>query len=55
MNGYRIIGHDGGFLGVSNRLDIYPDDDYTFIVLSNDDGGGAAITRAIRKIITSFN
>lgn len=52
INRHPIFGHDGGFPGVSNRLDIYPNDDYIFIALSNDDGGGAALTREVRKIIT---
>jgi len=52
INGHQIFGHEGGFPGVSNRLDIYPDEEYIFIALSNDDGGGTAITRKVRKILT---
>ncbi|WP_010094563.1 serine hydrolase domain-containing protein [Ornithinibacillus scapharcae] len=52
INDRQIIGHDGGFPGVSNRLDIYPDNEYIFIALSNDDGGGAALTREVRKLLT---
>jgi CubicO group peptidase (beta-lactamase class C family) len=53
IKGCPIIGHDGGYPGISNRLDIYPNDNYIFIVLANDDGGGAVLTREFRKIITS--
>ncbi|WP_047984374.1 serine hydrolase domain-containing protein [Ornithinibacillus californiensis] len=55
INGHQIIGHDGGFPGVSNRLDIYPDNEYIFIALSNDDGGGATLTREARKLFTKHN
>lgn len=54
-NNYQIIGHDGGFPGVSNRLDIYLDNEYIFIALSNDDGGGATLTREARKLLTNQN
>lgn len=54
INGCKIIGHDGGFPGVSNRLDIYPNEEYIFIVLANDDGGGAAITREVRKLLVNL-
>ncbi|WP_042148449.1 serine hydrolase [Paucisalibacillus sp. EB02] len=55
INYQQIIGHDGGFPGVSNRLDIYPDNGYIFIALSNDDGGGATLTREVRKLLTKHN
>lgn len=51
ISGCKIIGHDGGFPGVSNRLDIYPDKEFIFVALANDDGGGAALTREVRNLI----
>ncbi|MGE8205559.1 serine hydrolase domain-containing protein [Heyndrickxia sp. NPDC080065] len=52
INGFQIVGHDGGFPGVNNRLDIFPNEGYIFIVLANNDNGGAALTRDVRKILT---
>ena len=41
VNGVRIVGHRGGFPGIANQVDIYPDLGYVFVVLGNSDAGGA--------------
>ena len=41
MNGVRIVGHRGGFPGIANQVDIYPDLGYVFVVLGNSDADGA--------------
>lgn len=37
LSGKRIVGHAGGFLGVNSWLDVYLDDGYTVIIMSNYD------------------
>jgi D-alanyl-D-alanine carboxypeptidase len=53
-NGVRIVGHGGGFTGVSNQVDWYPDLGYVLVVLGNSDASGAqAIANRVRAIIAS--
>ena len=42
-NGQRIVGHGGGFPGISSNLDIYLDSSYTVAVMSNYDPGTAEL------------
>ncbi|HZT43668.1 MAG TPA: serine hydrolase domain-containing protein [Chthonomonadaceae bacterium] len=42
-NGQRIVGHSGGFPGISSNLDIYLDSGYTVVVMSNYDPGTAEL------------
>ena len=37
INGKRIVGHAGGFLGINSQLDIHLDTGYTIVVMSNYD------------------
>jgi hypothetical protein len=53
LNGIRIIGHAGGFTGVSNQVDFYPDRGYVLVVLSNSDGKGTQeIVNRVRVLIS---
>ena len=40
LNGQRVLGHSGGHYGVAVELMIFPDQDTTFIVLTNGDVDG---------------
>lgn len=51
-NGTRIIGHGGGWFGITNRMDIYPDLGYTVIILSNYDSDPTAIAHKLREWLT---
>ena len=41
VGGVRIAGHRGGFRGIANRVEFYPDLGYVVVVLGNTDGDGA--------------
>jgi CubicO group peptidase (beta-lactamase class C family) len=41
LGGVRIAGHRGGFRGIANRVEFYPDLGYVVVVLGNTDGDGA--------------
>ena len=47
----RIVGHRGSFEGVSANLDIYLDQSYVSIVMSNYGGGSPPIENKIRELI----
>ena len=52
INGKRIVGHGGDSVGISTEFDIYLDQGYTVIVLSNYDSPAAAnISGKIRELI----
>lgn len=50
----RIVGHGGGFFGISSNLDMYMDSGYTVVVLSNYGGGVEAVSEEIQKVIQSL-
>jgi CubicO group peptidase (beta-lactamase class C family) len=54
-NGTRIVSHRGGWKGVTNHFDIYPDLGYTVVVLSNYDDDPAAIAYRLREWLTQGN
>lgn len=51
-NGTRIVSHGGGWKGITNRLEMYPDLGYTVVVLSNYDDDPAAIAYKLREWLT---
>ncbi len=48
-NNHRIIGHGGGFPGISSKLDIYKDLGYTVIVMSNFDRGSIEVENFVKE------
>lgn len=52
-NNIRITGHSGGAPGVSGQLDIYPELEYTVIILSNYDMIATPLINRVSEIITS--
>jgi CubicO group peptidase (beta-lactamase class C family) len=52
LNGVRIVGHRGGFPGITNQMEFYPDLGYVLVILGNSDAGGTeAITKRVRTLI----
>ncbi len=47
----RIIGHRGGFVGISSNLDIFLDSGYVSVVLSNYGGGSIPVYEKIRDLV----
>lgn len=47
----RIVGHSGGFEGISANLDIYLDKGYVAIVLSNYSGGAPPVMQKLRILV----
>lgn len=52
INGYRIIGHSGGALGINSNLSMYMDSGYTVAIMSNYDNGMVLLNRRIEKLLT---
>lgn len=48
-HGVRIVGHGGGWMGITNRFEIYPKQGYTVVVLSNYDDDPNAIADKIAE------
>jgi CubicO group peptidase (beta-lactamase class C family) len=49
--GGRIAGHSGGFPGINSQLDIYLDDVYTVVVMSNYSGGAQPVMDKTRELL----
>jgi CubicO group peptidase (beta-lactamase class C family) len=49
--GGKIVGHGGGFNGISAQLDIYLGEDYTVAVLSNYGDGATSIVEKARDLL----
>jgi len=47
----RIVGHGGGFPGISSQLDIFVDEDYTLAVMSNYSMGAQPVVEKGRALI----
>ncbi|MCA1566587.1 MAG: beta-lactamase family protein [Acidobacteria bacterium] len=47
----RIVGHSGGFAGISSNLDMFLDSGYTAIVMSNYGGGSQPVSRRIQELL----
>jgi Beta-lactamase len=48
VNGVRIVGHNGGGLGINSQLDMYPEIGYTVAVMSNFDQGASPVINRLR-------
>jgi CubicO group peptidase (beta-lactamase class C family) len=53
MKGEAIVGHSGGFTGISGNLDIYLKGGYIVAVLSNYGGVAQALSGELREVLTS--
>jgi CubicO group peptidase (beta-lactamase class C family) len=52
VQGTRIFGHNGGFPGINSQLDIYPEQGYTVVVMSNYDPPAAGrVAQRIRTLL----
>lgn len=51
-NGTRILGHGGGWVGITDKLDFYPDLGYTVIILTNIDSDPNSIAYKLREWLT---
>jgi CubicO group peptidase (beta-lactamase class C family) len=47
----RIVGHGGGFFGISSNMEMYLDHGFTTVVLSNYGGGSDVVSGEIREVI----
>ena len=52
-NGTRIIGHGGGWVGITNKFDMYPDLGYTVVILSNIDCDPNMLAFRLREWLTA--
>ena len=53
VNGHAIVGHRGGFPGISASFFMYPDDGYVVVVLSNYDSVAPVLALRMRDWIVS--
>jgi CubicO group peptidase (beta-lactamase class C family) len=54
VGGVRIAGHRGGFSGIANRVEFYPELGYVLVVLGNSDTSGAeTIANHARTLIAA--
>ncbi len=52
-SGERMVGHGGGFSGISANLDIFLDSGYTAAVMSNYGGAASLVADKIRELIAA--
>ena len=52
-NGTRIIGHGGGWVGITNKFDMYPDLGYTVVILTNIDADPNELAFRLREWLTA--
>lgn len=50
----RVVGHSGGFPGLNGNLDIFLENGYITVVLSNYDNGASPLAGRIRQMIESI-
>lgn len=51
-NGTHIVGHSGGWAGITNQMDIYPDLGYSVVILTNIDDSPRPIAYKLREWLT---
>lgn len=55
IDGERVVGHGGGFPGISSQLDIYLDSGYTVAVMANTDPPAAqSVTNKLRELLPAI-
>jgi CubicO group peptidase (beta-lactamase class C family) len=47
----QIVGHSGGFLGISSNLDMFLQNGYTAVVMSNYGGGSQPVAAKIQELV----
>ena len=47
----KVVGHGGGFQGISSNLDIFADAGFVVAVMSNYSGGASSIDGRIRSLV----
>jgi CubicO group peptidase (beta-lactamase class C family) len=52
VGGERVVGHSGGYSGVSTNLDHFVEADYTVVVLSNYENGKGPVVHRLRELIS---
>ncbi|HEV2707858.1 MAG TPA: serine hydrolase domain-containing protein [Pyrinomonadaceae bacterium] len=53
LDGGSIVGHSGGFLGISSNLDMHLSNGYTAVVMSNYSGGSQPVVEMIRGLLAA--
>jgi hypothetical protein len=53
IHGHPIVGHGGGFPGISASFSVYPDDGYVVAVLSNYDMVARTVADRLRDWIVA--
>ncbi len=51
--GGAVVGHGGGFQGISSNLDMFTGSGYTAIVLSNYSGGSQPVVETMRELLAA--
>lgn len=51
LGGQRVVGHSGGFPGISANLDMYLDSGYTVAVMANIDDGSQPVVAKVRRLL----
>lgn len=54
-NGTRIVGHGGGWVGITDKYEIYPDLGYSVVILTNIDSDPNSIAYKLREWLTQGN
>ena len=49
--GHRVVGHGGGFPGISSNLDMFLDSGWNAVVLSNTSGGADPVQARMRELV----
>ena len=53
LNGRRVVGHSGGFPGISANLDMFWNDGWVVVVMSNMAAGAMALVKKARELIAT--
>ena len=54
-NGTKIVGHSGGWYGITNQMEMYPELGYTVVILTNYDDLPKPIAMKLREWLTQGN